>query len=44
MVYYVNFNSTTIIIPKPFRFVLGHDLDLGIWYLKVYYMLSILID
>jgi UDP-N-acetylglucosamine--dolichyl-phosphate N-acetylglucosaminephosphotransferase len=29
MVYYTNFNSTTIIIPKPLRFLLGHDLDLS---------------
>ena len=30
MVYFVNFNSTTIIIPKPFRIILGHDMNLGI--------------
>lgn len=29
MVYYVNYNSTTIIIPKPFRFLVGNDMDLG---------------
>ena len=29
MVYILNFNSTTIIVPKPFRFLLGFDLDLG---------------
>ena len=29
MVYYVNYNSTTVIIPKPFRFILGSDIDLG---------------
>lgn len=29
MVYFVNFNSTIIIIPKPFRPLLGFDLDLG---------------
>ena len=28
-VYFVNFNSTTIIVPKPFRFLFGFDLDLG---------------
>ena len=30
MVYYVNYNSTTVIIPKPLRFILGNDVDLGI--------------
>jgi len=29
MVYFVNFNSTTIIVPKPFRQLLGFDVDLG---------------
>ena len=29
MVYYVNFNSTTIIVPKPMQLLLGHDVDLG---------------
>ena len=29
MVYHVNFNSTTIIIPKPFRPYFGMDLNLG---------------
>ena len=29
MVYILNFNSTTIIVPKPFRFFFGYDLDLG---------------
>ena len=29
MVYILNFNSTTIIVPKPFRLILGYDLDLG---------------
>lgn len=32
MVYFVNFNSTTIIIPKPFRMIFGHDMNLGIVY------------
>nr|CAG4636243.1 EOG090X07N9 [Eubosmina coregoni]SVE69850.1 EOG090X07N9 [Eubosmina coregoni] len=33
MVYYVNYNSTTVIIPKPFRFILGSDIDLaGLYY------------
>lgn len=31
MVYFVNFNSTTIIIPKPFRIIFGHDMNLGIF-------------
>ena len=29
MVYHVNFNSTTILIPKPLRPLIGFDLDLG---------------
>lgn len=29
MVYFANYNSTTIIIPKPLRSVFGTDLDLG---------------
>lgn len=29
MVYFVNFDSTVIIVPKPLRFYLGHDVDLG---------------
>ena len=29
MVYHVNFNSTTIIIPKPLRLYIGVDLNLG---------------
>lgn len=29
MVYYVNFNSTYIIVPKPLRSFLGLRLDLG---------------
>ncbi|KAL1459030.1 hypothetical protein WDU94_011044 [Cyamophila willieti] len=32
IVYYVNSNSTTIIIPKPVREYLGYSLDLGILY------------
>ena len=29
MVYYANFNSTTVIIPKPLRVFLGNDVDLS---------------
>lgn len=29
VVYYINFNSTTIIVPKPFRDVLGLSVNLG---------------
>lgn len=29
VVYYVTFNNTTIIVPKPARFLLGNDLWLG---------------
>lgn len=31
MVYFVNFNSTTIIVPLPFRPFLGYDTDLGMF-------------
>lgn len=29
VVYYINFNSTTIIVPKPFRDFLGASVNLG---------------
>lgn len=29
IVYYINFNSTTIIVPKPFRDILGLSVNLG---------------
>ena len=29
MVYFVNIGSTTIVVPKPLRFYLGHDVNLG---------------
>lgn len=32
MVYYVTYNGTTIIIPKPFRLLFGNALQLGIVY------------
>nr|CAG4651893.1 EOG090X07N9 [Triops cancriformis] len=41
MVYYVNFNSTTIIVPKPFRFLMGHDVDLGFIYYLYMGMLAV---
>nr|CAG4644027.1 EOG090X07N9 [Lepidurus arcticus] len=41
MVYYVNFNSTTIIIPKPFRCLVGNDLDLGCIYYLYMGMLAV---
>ncbi|XP_064615364.1 UDP-N-acetylglucosamine--dolichyl-phosphate N-acetylglucosaminephosphotransferase-like isoform X2 [Liolophura sinensis] len=41
MVYFVNFNSTIIIIPKPFRLLLGFDLDLGLLYYVYMGMLAV---
>ena len=32
MVYYVTFNATTIIVPKPFRFWFGFSVNLGKFY------------
>ncbi|XP_040833036.1 UDP-N-acetylglucosamine--dolichyl-phosphate N-acetylglucosaminephosphotransferase isoform X3 [Ochotona curzoniae] len=32
MVYFTNFGNTTIVVPKPFRLLLGLHLDLGILY------------
>ena len=29
MVYFTNFGNTTIVVPKPFRVLLGMHLDLG---------------
>lgn len=29
VVYYINFNSTTIIVPKPFRDIFGVSVNLG---------------
>jgi len=31
MVYFVNFGSTTIMIPKPFRDIIGTNLNLGMY-------------
>ncbi|KAL3848081.1 hypothetical protein ACJMK2_018962 [Sinanodonta woodiana] len=41
MVYFANFNSTTIIVPKPFRSLFGFDLDLGILYYIYMGMLAV---
>lgn len=41
MVYILNFNSTTIIVPKPFRSILGYDLDLGPLYYIYMGMLAV---
>ncbi|XP_067009960.2 UDP-N-acetylglucosamine--dolichyl-phosphate N-acetylglucosaminephosphotransferase [Anabrus simplex] len=41
MVYYVNFNSTTIIVPKPFRHWFGFSLDLGLLYYVYMGMLAV---
>ncbi|XP_031200678.1 UDP-N-acetylglucosamine--dolichyl-phosphate N-acetylglucosaminephosphotransferase isoform X1 [Mastomys coucha] len=32
MVYFTNFGNTTIVVPKPFRWIFGLHLDLGILY------------
>lgn len=37
MVYFVNVGSTTIVVPKPFRMYLGHDVDLSkCWSIRKY--------
>ncbi|XP_044748797.1 UDP-N-acetylglucosamine--dolichyl-phosphate N-acetylglucosaminephosphotransferase [Coccinella septempunctata] len=41
MVYYINFNTTTIVIPKPFRSLLGVTLDIGILYYVYMGMLAV---
>ncbi|CAH3184075.1 unnamed protein product [Porites evermanni] len=41
MVYFVNIGVTTIIVPKPLRFILGFDLDLGIFYYVYMGMLAV---
>lgn len=38
MVYFVNIGVTTIIVPKPLRFILGFDLDLGKYQLSTDYL------
>lgn len=41
MVYYVNFNSTTIIVPKPLREYLGSSVDIGLLYYLYMGMLAV---
>ncbi|XP_014680765.1 PREDICTED: UDP-N-acetylglucosamine--dolichyl-phosphate N-acetylglucosaminephosphotransferase-like isoform X2 [Priapulus caudatus] len=41
MVYLTNFNSTVIIVPKPFRLYFGHDVDLQILYYVYMGMLAV---
>lgn len=41
MVYYVNYNSTTIVVPKPFREYLGMTVNLGILYYVYMGMLAV---
>ena len=41
MVYFATFNSTTIIVPQPLRFIFGYDLNLGILYYVYMGMLAV---
>lgn len=41
MVYYVSFNTTMIIVPKPFRDWLGTSVDIGIIYYVYMGMLAV---
>ncbi|NXF09258.1 GPT acetylglucosaminephosphotransferase, partial [Smithornis capensis] len=41
MVYFTNFGNTTIVVPKPFRVLLGMHLDLGIFYYVYMGMLAV---
>ncbi|KFP96181.1 UDP-N-acetylglucosamine--dolichyl-phosphate N-acetylglucosaminephosphotransferase, partial [Leptosomus discolor] len=41
MVYFTNFGNTTIVVPKPFRVLLGMHLDLGILYYAYMGMLAV---
>ncbi|XP_019402699.1 PREDICTED: UDP-N-acetylglucosamine--dolichyl-phosphate N-acetylglucosaminephosphotransferase [Crocodylus porosus] len=41
MVYFTNFGNTTIVVPKPFRVLLGLHLDLGILYYVYMGMLAV---
>lgn len=41
MVYYVNFNSTTIIVPKPFRIWFGQSVNLSFLYYVYMGMLAV---
>lgn len=40
VVYYVNFNSTTFVIPIPFRYWLGTSVNIGIKLLILVYLLK----
>ena len=41
MVYFATFNSTTIIVPHPFRPYFGYDLNLGVLYYVYMGMLAV---
>ncbi|KAJ8948911.1 hypothetical protein NQ318_020497 [Aromia moschata] len=41
MVYYVNYNATTIIVPKPLRIYLGFSVNVGIFYYVYMGMLAV---
>ncbi|KAJ8347774.1 hypothetical protein SKAU_G00263630 [Synaphobranchus kaupii] len=41
MVYFINFSNTVIVVPKPFRVLLGMHLDLGILYYVYMGMLAV---
>ncbi|XP_058050918.1 UDP-N-acetylglucosamine--dolichyl-phosphate N-acetylglucosaminephosphotransferase isoform X1 [Ahaetulla prasina] len=41
MVYFTNFGNTTIVVPKPFRVLLGVYMDLGIFYYVYMGMLAV---
>ena len=41
MVYFATFNSTTIIVPHPFRFIFGYSINLGILYYVYMGMLAV---
>lgn len=41
MVYFATSNSTTIIVPKPLRFLIGFDLNLSIFYYVYMGMLAV---
>lgn len=41
MVYFTNFGNTTIVVPKPFRVLLGVHLDLGVLYYVYMGMLAV---
>lgn len=41
MVYYVNFNSTSIVVPKPLNNIFGQSVDIGILYYIYMGMLAV---